>query len=315
MGLNRKSPDINISKEYTSSIIIDNNGNKKDVIYYGFDIIPNVTFGNQIVEEREKNGKYTSVQDFAIRMNKRGLLNKTSFISLASAGAFDSLGESRKGIIESFKDITKFVKDDISGKLPKTSGLFPEQTPANEIIIPNDDFDYLAKLHQENKDLGYFITGHPLDNIKDGEVDKTAFKVSMEEFIKKRFKFKQIKTAATDSRGSDIGKFSVYPLIVYISDIEIKKRSDSFSIIKITVDTGVDKFIVYPGRNNGNKDLPLTSTGKLIEEGKIYKMLINYWDRDGWANLSAIDIQEVVVDKKGRFKNLIEVDRYISKGE
>lgn len=315
MGLNKKSPDVNISKEYTSSIIINDNGKNKDVIYYGFDIVPNVTFGKDIVEERKLNGKYTSVQDFAIRMNKRGLLNKTSFISLASAGAFDSLGESRKGIIDSFKNITKFVKDDISGKLPKTSGLFPDQTPANEIIIPNEDFDYLGKLHQENKDLGYFLTGHPLDNIREGDIDKTAFKIPMEEFIKKRFKFKEIKTAGMNSKGSNIGKFSVYPLVVYISDIEIRQRNDGFTIIKITVDTGVDEFLVFPGRSNGNKDLPLTSTGKLIEEGKIYKMLINYWDRNGRPNLSAIDIQEVKVDSKGRFKNLVEVDKYVKKGE
>lgn len=137
----------------------------------------------------------------------------------------------------------------------------------------------------------------------------------MEEFIKKRFKFKEIKTAGMNSKGSNIGKFSVYPLIVYVSDIEIRQRNDGFTIIKITVDTGVDEFLVFPGRNNGNKDLPLTSTGKLIEEGKIYKMLINYWDINGRPNLSAIDIQEVKVDSKGRFKNLVEVNKYVEKGE
>lgn len=313
MDLNTRSPDVNISQTYTKAIIVEEGNEKKDVIYYGFDIIPGLTFGNKIVEEREQNGDYTSVQDFATRMNKRGLLDKTSFIALASAGAFDSLGESRKGIIDSFKIITKYVKDDISGKLPKTSGLFPEEAPANEIIIPKEDFGYLDKLYQEKSNLGFFITGHPLDKIKEGDIDRTAYKVSMEEFTKKRFKFKKIETAGTDKRGNNISSFSVYPLLVYIPLITIKDRSDGFRSISITVDTGVEEFVVYPGRNNGNNQLPLTSTGKLIQEGKIYKMLINYWNRNGRPNFTAVDIEEVIVDKKGNFKNLISVEKYIEK--
>ena len=57
-----------------------------------------------IVAEREKNGPFADFYDFCQRVDP-GVLNKRSVESLIKAGAFDSMGHPRKGLLAVFEQI------------------------------------------------------------------------------------------------------------------------------------------------------------------------------------------------------------------
>ena len=67
--------------------------------YYALGAIKSVGFQavNYIVKERERNGKFKSLNDFVNRVNPKNI-NKLQLEGLAKAGAFDDLEINRKSI-------------------------------------------------------------------------------------------------------------------------------------------------------------------------------------------------------------------------
>jgi DNA polymerase-3 subunit alpha len=86
-----KQPDIQYSKvNFSLEKSLDN----ITTIRFGLTTIKNVGSGaiEPIIAEREKGGKFKSIEDFCRRCDLHGL-NKRAMESLIKAGAFDSLGE------------------------------------------------------------------------------------------------------------------------------------------------------------------------------------------------------------------------------
>ena len=75
-------------------------------ITFGLSAVRNVGEGlvEQLLDERQENGEYTSFYDFAERAPEP-VLNKRTVESLIKAGAFDRLGHPRKGLLASFEQI------------------------------------------------------------------------------------------------------------------------------------------------------------------------------------------------------------------
>ncbi len=76
-------------------------------ITFGLSAVRNVGGGIvvQLLEERDANGPFTSFHDFAERVPEP-VLNKRAVESLIKAGAFDSVGHTRKGLLGVFEHIT-----------------------------------------------------------------------------------------------------------------------------------------------------------------------------------------------------------------
>ena len=69
------------------------------------------SFVRNLVKERQKNGEFKSLRDFASRMI--GELNKRSVECLIKSGAFDSLPGSRAQKLEIFEEIIKTIFDNL----------------------------------------------------------------------------------------------------------------------------------------------------------------------------------------------------------
>lgn len=84
-------PDIQHSK---ANFSLEKSGDHTSAIRFGLTTIKNVGSGaiEPIITEREKGGKFKSIEDFCRRCDLHGL-NKRAMESLIKAGAFDSLGE------------------------------------------------------------------------------------------------------------------------------------------------------------------------------------------------------------------------------
>ncbi|MFP4698187.1 MAG: DNA polymerase III subunit alpha [Eubacteriales bacterium] len=160
MGIDLLPPDIN---EGYGAFSVSN-----ESIRYGLSAIKNVGRSaiNSIVEEREKNDKYTSITNFIERIKSRDL-NKRTIESLIKAGAFDSLRGKRKQYMQAYKTILDSViqkrKSTIDGQIT----LF-DMDEANRLVnleeqLPDvGEYPEEVLLAYEKEVLGIYISGHPL---------------------------------------------------------------------------------------------------------------------------------------------------------
>ena len=126
-----------------------------------------------ILEERKKNGPYTSLGEFCSRIDS-SRVNRKVIESLVKAGAFDSMGGKRAqfmAILDIALDRAKAIqRDRLSGQMSLFS-LGKSNTAATpmDIELPEiEEWPELAKLGYEKDTLGFFLTGHPLERIIEG---------------------------------------------------------------------------------------------------------------------------------------------------
>ena len=158
---------------------------EKNRIYYGLGAIKNVGFEaiSNIVNEREKNGKFESLLDFINRVDIKDV-NKLQLEGLVKAGVFDDFEKDRNKILISIPKIIQKIKNINEDKLTNQTTLFDEK---NEI---EGGFDYIKSkkwtkkelLFEEFKSLGFYISDHPLNDYK--EVFNQLNIISYKEFFK-----------------------------------------------------------------------------------------------------------------------------------
>ncbi len=123
-----------------------------------------------ILEEREKKGPYTSLYDFAQRIDTRKV-GKKVIENLIDAGCFDFTGWSRQAMLISFdpmyEEAVKDQKDAAKGVLSLFS-LIEEEKGARFRDPPKikDPVPRQKILRREHELLGIYLNGHPLDDFK-----------------------------------------------------------------------------------------------------------------------------------------------------
>ena len=134
-------------------------------IRYGLYAIKNFgkNVSDAIVSEREKNGKYKNLSDFLLRIGKTGVINKRSVETLIKIGAFEEW-EQLEVLEDNIEKILSFVKD-AKAEDPTQVTLFGKvetslELKATDKVIPKEQ-----KLFWERELLGFYVSGHPLENI------------------------------------------------------------------------------------------------------------------------------------------------------
>lgn len=139
---------------------------KNGGIVFSLAAIKNIgmNLAEKIVSDFNKNGKYTSYENFVFR-NKNNGLNKKSLEALVLSGALDSIKGNRK---EKFLSISKVL--DFTSKSSDTDeiqqmNLFGEaaRTIDNFNLPISEDFSVEEKLQKEKELLGFYLSSHPID--------------------------------------------------------------------------------------------------------------------------------------------------------
>lgn len=157
-------PDINVSHKEFVAVVEDD----KEYISFGLGGIKNLGEGaiDAIIKEREENGKFADFFDYCKRLDS-SVLNKKFVESLILAGAFDSLGHSRQGLLASFENIiggtSKTKKKEEEGQFTLFSLLDEELD--TRVEIPDIDSDPKQMLAMEREVLGFYISDHPLNGV------------------------------------------------------------------------------------------------------------------------------------------------------
>src|SRR5581483_7918730 len=141
-------------------------------IRFGLGAIKNVGANavESILAARTESGRFTSLYDFCERVDLSAV-NRRMIESFIKAGAFDSLGGTRAQLFAvidgAMENGTRVQKDKASGQ----SGLFADlaaQEPAHAHPLPPvADWLPQEKLAGEKEVLGFYVTGHPLDQFAD----------------------------------------------------------------------------------------------------------------------------------------------------
>ena len=140
-------------------------------IFYGLGAVKSVGYEaiTNIVNEREKNGKFNSFTDFINRANPKDV-NKLQLEGLVKAGAFDEIDLNRKKLIESIPKIISTIKSKYDEKISNQNNLFNiDNNKENENFEFETSNEWTSKelLAEEFKSLGFYISDHPLNEYKE----------------------------------------------------------------------------------------------------------------------------------------------------
>ncbi len=161
MGIDVNPPDINISFKDFRPI-------NDSSISYGLNAIKNVGSKalESIINEREKNGEYSSLFDLCARV-AQNKVNKRVLESLIASGSMDSFDGNRAQNFDAIDIAIKYGQKIQQEKNKNQVDLFGVNNQADELIkkplLNNiDDWSEKESLDKERDVLGIYISGHPL---------------------------------------------------------------------------------------------------------------------------------------------------------
>jgi DNA polymerase-3 subunit alpha len=161
MGIKVLPPDVNESAGPFAPV----DGH----IRFGLHAVRNV--GTNVVRSitatRAAKGAYGSFPDFMAK-SELVVCNKRTVESLIKAGAFDSLGHSRRGLVEvhesAVEDAHQIKRREAEGQFTLFDDLVTGDEPAAglSIEVPVHEWDSKALLDFEREMLGLYVSSHPL---------------------------------------------------------------------------------------------------------------------------------------------------------
>jgi len=299
MGISVLTPDVNESLEtFTVS-----NGS----IRFGLAAMKNVGKGamQSIIEVREADGPFTSLQDFCARVDLTQV-NKRMMENLIKGGAFDSLEGNKQQKLDILDTCLEQGHEIRRSKasaqislfdLGAETGLTSRYDPIPMPDLP--EFSSQELLAMEKQILGLYVSGHPLDDYKAVIHEKTS--VSIAE-LNDEYDQKKIIVAGM------IENFK----------ISTTKKGDTMATVQFEDLTGSMEMLVFPK--------PFVRYREMLQKDAIVLVKGRYLAQDDNPKISAEEILPLPNDavwveqqKKqaanGQDKNSVEQNAYVSQSE
>ena len=247
MGIPVDAPNINTARGKFVA--------KDGRVQYGMSAIKGVGSSaiSHIVEEREENGLYKSVFDFASRVDLR-VCNRRTLESLIQAGAFDELNENRAQLLFGVEDILAFASRKQEEQRLNQVNLFGGASGSGVLQEPKlkdvPKWSSIERLNKERELIGFYLSGHPLNRYQE-DIRLFGKQNLTEECMSKlqhdsELRFIAIITSkrqATDRKGRPIAFLMVEDLH---SSLEVAVFSNEFD--KFAALLKVDNVIYFTGR-------------------------------------------------------------------
>ncbi|HEY9365562.1 MAG TPA: DNA polymerase III subunit alpha [Agromyces sp.] len=166
MGIKVLPPDVNESIGYFAAVGED--------IRFGLGAVRNVGFNvvDAIRAARDAKGRFESFHDF-LKKSPLPVANKRTVESLVKAGAFDSLGHTRRSLVEIHEGAVESV---VKEKRAEEVGDFgfdfdslfddDERDAAPSLVPARPEWPKKQKLAFEREMLGLYVSEHPLDGLE-----------------------------------------------------------------------------------------------------------------------------------------------------
>ena len=226
-------------------------------IRYGLTAIKNVgrTLINEIITERERNGKYKGIKDFISRMQPRGL-NKRATENLIKAGALDGLGANKRQLLAVYKTISDNIANEKKNSIEGQMSLFDladdDVREEFEIRLPDiPEYTNDELLAMEREVTGIYISGHPLDDYETLiEKNVTAYTSNL------------LLDESGEARSLD-GKNVVMGGIIETKTVKFTKTNQTMAFLTLSDRMGTVEVLVFPKDYEKYRDF-------MIEDDKVF---------------------------------------------
>ncbi|HEX5641382.1 MAG TPA: DNA polymerase III subunit alpha [Thermoleophilia bacterium] len=175
MGIEVLPPDVNTSQVGFTVV--------EGKIRFGMNAVKGVGVGaiEAIIRAREEGGPFASVFDFCSRVDSQ-MANKRVLEALIRAGAFDSTGDPRRGMIEvlplAMSDGERKRKDAANGQGDLFGAMDSGDTGHPLPTVPRSEWDQTTLLRYEKEALGLYVSAHPLQGLREQLRDEIEMPVS-----------------------------------------------------------------------------------------------------------------------------------------
>lgn len=235
-----------------------------------------------IIEEREVSGLFTSFQDFLTRIDVKRV-GKKSIENMIDAGCFDFTKLSRKALQMQlpmlFESTVRQQKEEAKGFLDMFSDVELSPPPRAEVEQTEEEYTKKERLTKEKELLGFYLTGHPMDEYGDTISELKCVPLSQ-------------------VSASKHGTLLKVACIVEVSSVKISAKSGKKFAIVILSD-GIERYEVpiWPGVYETNP--------RLFDENSIVYMIVQVEEDGGDKKLRcrfASDLEEVDEEKRAEFE-------------
>ena len=279
MGMEILPPDLNVSQlRFAPEVLL--NGSKG--VRYGLAAIKNCGEGAMAIaiEDREKNGKFLSLDDFATRLDSK-VVNKRILENLAKAGALDWTEETRAGMCARLEQVTASAssaqRDRASGQVSMFDSMeFAKpaaKTKSKRSEFSVEEWSKDERLTHEKELLGFYVTGHPLDKFR-SVIDSN--------------KYRRIGLVDDLDLSNPRERFPFAGMVRSL-DAKMTKTGKPFGVLVLEDFTGSSEIMLW-----GETFVPARDAG-LLEPGKIIKLKGNIQmdDRTGGRRITGYELAEL----------------------
>ena len=252
-------PDINHS--ITKFTVEDNK------IRFGLGSIKNV--GREVVKrivlERNSNGEYKSFTNFCERIQEEAV-NKKCIESLIKAGAFDEFGQTRSTLLASFEGIIDAIQIGAKKNYKGQVSMFDLDSIDNEEkeelkynFIELKEFEDKELLSMEKEMLGIYISGHPLEKIRE-----QILRVTNIDTLKMKEAKEEVDTTGTTTKYKD-GQTVKFAGIITNIKKKYTKSNKLMGFITIEDLYGTAEVIVFENAYQNASNLLIKENVVLVE--------------------------------------------------
>jgi DNA polymerase-3 subunit alpha len=280
MGIKILPPDINESQADFAVAM--------DGIRFGLAAVKNVGIKavESIIEAREKGGHFKDLSDFFKRI-EGSKVNRRVLEGLIQCGAFDFTGIHRARLFASLDSIIKFYGGSHDpNQLTIFSSLAGDNTGFKGMLELADvgEWEQREKLKREKEALGFYITGHPLEEYK-REVG--LFATHTIEGVLNLKEKAEVKAAGV------------------IENLKMKrtKKGDMMAILDLEDQTGSIEVVIFPDTYKNYSVLlksedPLVITGIAEVDDNRSKIIAKELEPLGSLRMKAVKTVELGLDSK-----------------
>lgn len=170
MEITVRPPDINKSEKYFG--VVDGE------IVFGLVGIKNVGAAavDHILEVRREGGSFGSFLDFLERIDTRAV-NRKVIETLAFVGAFDGLGQNRATLVHNMDVYFEAANHTRENRRAGQVSLFDDSGETGEESLPVEElpeWNAATRLEYERELLGFYFSGHPLDDYRTEWSERTT---------------------------------------------------------------------------------------------------------------------------------------------
>ncbi|MDR1488567.1 MAG: DNA polymerase III subunit alpha [Holosporales bacterium] len=231
-----------------------------------------VTSVKYIVEEREKNGPFKSVQEFFKRISKIGGSNKRIIEGLIMSGVFDSLNNNRNQVMEYYTKVASGTIKLNENVIQRSLFGSMAEDIASDTLSHIPDWNPVVKLEKERGVIGFYLSAHPMDSYSDF-INVTRSK-DFGRKLGENLTVAGILLAKTEKLSKNAQKYAFLTISDQDNSFEVSVLPDiykqTYEILKVGRPLLLDIFIKNTDGNNRITANSIDDIDAIMEKQKVY---------------------------------------------